>query len=182
MATATKTQNTKAFDKVYCTQLLLKYWPHLKKHCENLKTSYFEVEKVEMQILIDNMFTDPDVFVQGLVRGKERTQIILSHISETLRLWEGSCGATFGGRIRRRIIRGLYLDKPHKTMAQLALEEKKPVGIIGKYRDSAIRELSGLLFGVSGLFKTKEAMYIHTFEVKPQCLSSLVTAPAEDMQ
>lgn len=180
MTAAEKRIKAKAADKIYCTRLLLKYWPQLQLHCESVVINYSDVDDVEMRILLTNAFKDPEVYIASLMRGKERTQILLSHIKRSIQHWEMTCKNSYGGRIRRRIIRGLYLDEPRKTLSMIAVEENKPRGVIGKYLQSALKELSGLLFGSDGLLKTKGAMYIHTLEAMSQRPSSFKAASGED--
>jgi hypothetical protein len=161
----TPSQKAKAFDKIYCTRLLLKYWPELREHCDITLSTYAQIDKVQIKFLMENALVDPDVFVESLTRSKERSQLLLTHVDTMLKLWESRSGGTYVGRLRRRIIRGLYLEEPRKTVAMIAAEEDKPRGAIGEYIQSSIQELSALFFGVDGLMKTREALYLHTVGV-----------------
>lgn len=138
------------------TKLLLKNFLELEAHSQN---SVFELSKVndgEIFDILDMMTRDSsslDMQVESIKTSVGRTQLIVEHVREMLRLYEISCERSKKPEDMRRyrIIKGLYLEENPKTIQEIADEEGIDISTAYKDLNAGIRRLTALIFGVDGL-------------------------------
>ena len=138
------------------TKLLLKNFLELEAHSQN---SVFELSKVndgEIFDILDMMTrasSSLDMQVESIKTSVGRTQLIVEHVREMLRLYEISCERSKKPEDMRRyrIIKGLYLEENPKTIQEIADEEGIDISTAYKDLNAGIRRLTALIFGVDGL-------------------------------
>ena len=138
------------------TKLLLKNFLELEAHTQN---SVFELSKVndgEIFDILDMMTRDSsslDMQVESIKTSVGRTQLIVEHVREMLRLYEISCERSKKPEDMRRyrIIKSLYLEENPKTIQEIADEEGIDISTAYKDLNAGIRRLTALIFGVDGL-------------------------------
>ena len=138
------------------TKLLLKNFLELEAHSQN---SVFELSKVndgEIFDILDMMTRDSsslDMQVESIKTSVGRTQLIVEHVREMLRLYEIFCERSKKPEDMRRyrIIKGLYLEENPKTIQEIADEEGIDISTAYKDLNAGIRRLTALIFGVDGL-------------------------------
>lgn len=138
------------------TKLLLKNFLELEAHTQN---SVFELSRVndgEIFDILDMMTRDSsslDMQVESIKTSVGRTQLIVEHVREMLRLYEISCERSKKPEDMRRyrIIKGLYLEENPKTIQEIADEEGIDISTAYKDLNAGIRRLTALIFGVDGL-------------------------------
>ena len=94
-----------------------------------------------------------DMQVESIKTSVGRTQLIVEHVREMLRLYEISCERSKKPEDMRRyrIIKGLYLEENPKTIQEIADEEGIDISTAYKDLNAGIRRLTALIFGVDGL-------------------------------
>lgn len=146
-----KEKKAREYSNVDRTRILLAHFLELRLYAIGAVSDYKEVEDIEIHILINNGFIDPDTYIRSITRSKQTTQIILTHIQDAIRNWFVRCGKSHGGRLRRRIIKQRYLDSHRETFTEISRDENVPRHVIVNQHEVALKELSFLIFGADAL-------------------------------
>lgn len=141
--------------RLHNTRLLLKNYQMMKENCEEAVYRRTMAQKTNYE-LIESLMSgrdDSDEMVIASIReSAERTAVILTHIDKMIAIFRDYCSKS-GDRERRqyRVIRGSYLQKTRKTIAELADEFDVTERTIQKDREIGEERLSVLFFGIDGL-------------------------------
>lgn len=132
------------------TDLLLKNYKTFIAHCNAaIYTSKQLAANNAIDILDEIEDSDEEVYVQSIMRTKERTAIIVKHIKKVLDYYRYISRRELELERRCNVVFGIYIDR--KTYRQLAEEFYCSTKTIERDRKEAIEELSVLIFGVDGL-------------------------------
>jgi hypothetical protein len=152
-------------------ELLLRNWRRLEENIQNTLSNQDALAWRKIELLMDNPFMDRGARVESLTRQRQYTQIIYEHFKTTLENWMSSNRTSPAARLRRRLIQGLYLQIPRKTLKSF-INDKHSIGTLGKELEKAKRELATLVFGANGLLKTNGTAYGFAPELLKTALSS----------
>jgi hypothetical protein len=132
------------------TDLLLKNYKTFIAHCKTaVYTSKQLVGNNAVDILDEIEDSDDEVYIQSIMRTKERTAIIVKHIKRVLEYYRYISKKDSELERRCNVVFGIYIDR--KTYRQLAEELYCSTKTIERDRKESIEELSVLIFGVDGL-------------------------------
>lgn len=140
------------------TKLLLKNFRELEAHSNN---AVFELSKVQDGDLFDilDLMTrdsnDLDMQVESIKTSVGRTQLIVEHVREMLKLYEISCDRSDKPEDKRRYrtIERLYLAEEPWTAQEIASDEGIDISTVYKDLNEAIRRLTALIFGIDGIYR-----------------------------
>ncbi len=132
------------------TDLLLKNYKTFIAHCKTaIYTSKQLAENNAIDILDEIEDSDDEVYIQSIMRTKERTAIIVKHIKRILEYYRYLSRKDSELERKCNVVFGIYIEK--KTYRQMAEELYCSTKTIDRDRREAIEELSVLIFGVDGL-------------------------------
>lgn len=138
------------------TKLLLKNFRELEAHSNN---AVFELSKVQDGDLFDilDLMTrdsnDLDMQVESIKTSVGRTQLIVEHVREMLKIYEISCERSDKPEDMRRFrtIQRLYLQENPWTAQEVASDEGVDISTVYKDLNEAVRRLTALIFGIDGI-------------------------------
>lgn len=150
-----KIQKSRYDRRLRNTKLLLRNYRMFREHVEN---AIFEVSQLdENAIDILDMMWDTsstgELFVESIKKSVSRTQIIMTHVTDMLGLYEAYCLKSLkpeDGR-RYRVIESLYIVDNPITVREIATREGIDDRTVYKDIDAACEKLSALIFGIDGL-------------------------------
>lgn len=138
------------------TKLLLRNFRLFKAHSEH---AIYEgpCDETPQEILESLMMPGRDntLIVESIKKSVARTATIVQHTETMMNLYHAFC-VTSGsdGELRRwRVVSGLYIEEPRKTVAELAKAEGVVERMIYKDIDAACETIAALMFGIDGLKK-----------------------------
>lgn len=132
------------------TDLLLKNYNKFVAHCNAAIYTSKQLKLANAVDLLDEVDEqDDEVYVQSIMRTKERTFIIVNHIKRIVSYYKFITRSEPEKERKFNVLIGLYIDK--KTYSQLGEELFCSTKTIERDRKEAIEELSVLIFGVDGL-------------------------------
>ena len=143
------------------TKLLLKNYRSFVEHCNNAKYTVEnpikkEISKSNVTVqLFDDLYNlQDDAFVVSIIlKSKEKTKIILDHITMCLEFFEKKAKATNNQEMIRRykVIDYLYIKETPLSFEEIAEKEHISTKTVSRDKNKAIQELSVLFFGIDGL-------------------------------
>lgn len=150
-----KTQNERTDRRLRNTKLLLRNFRMFKAHAENaiFDASQIDEDAYDIIDLMSDRWNDSEMFVTSIKESVARTVTIVAHIETMLQLYEVFCersGNPEEGR-RNRVIRGMYVDEPAKTIKDLAGEFFVTTRTIYNDIDIACERIAALIFGIDGI-------------------------------
>ncbi len=134
------------------TDLLLKNYNKFVAHCNTAVYTSQQLKQSNAMDILDEMGKDEDeeeIYIQSIMRTKERTFIIVNHIKRILSYYKFIMRSEPDKLRKYNVMVGLYLEK--KTYNQLAEELYCSTKTIERDRKEAIGDISVLIFGVDGL-------------------------------
>ena len=151
-----KTQQKGRYDRrLRNTRLLLKNYRTLKQHAQGAVFNARKAKENAVDILdnLDDFTFDDTLYIESIKRSQQRTIIIMRHIDEMLKYYRIACEQSGREDEMRcyRIIMKTYIDDERKTAEQIAEEENIERRTVYKNITTAIKPLSGLIFGVDSL-------------------------------
>lgn len=151
----TKAKNERSDRRLRNTKLLLRNFRMFKVHAENAIYNALDVDENAYDIidLMSDRSADGEAIVESIKQSVARTVTIVSHIETMLRLYEVYCEQSSNPEeVRRsRVIRGLYVDDPPKTVKDLAEEFFVTPRTIYNDIDIACERIAALIFGIDGI-------------------------------
>jgi hypothetical protein len=151
-----KAQESRYNRRLRNTKTLLEHYRDFKDH---VAYAVFDVERLVYENAVDvlDLMWDPngnsELYVESIKKSVARTQLIVNHITEMLRIYEIVCARSPKPEDMRRyrVIEALYIiDKP-MTISEIKEKESVDERTIYRDRDTAIEKLSSLIFGIDGL-------------------------------
>ena len=137
------------------TRLLLKNYRTFKQHAQGAVFNARKAKENAVDILdsLDDFNFDDTLYIESIKRSQQRTIIIMRHIDEMLKYYRIACEQSGREDEMRcyRIIMKTYIDDERKTAEQIAEEENIERRTVYKNITTAIKPLSGLIFGVDSL-------------------------------
>lgn len=143
------------------TKLLLKNYRSFVEHCNNAKYTVEnpikkEISKSNVTVqLFDDLYNlqDDAFVVSSILKSKEKTKIILDHITMCLEFFEKKAKATNNQEMIRRykVIDYLYIKEIPLSFEEIAEKEHISTKTVSRDKNKAIQELSVLFFGIDGL-------------------------------
>jgi DNA-directed RNA polymerase specialized sigma subunit len=132
------------------TDLLLKNYNKFVAHCNTAIYTSKQLKQANAVDLLDEVEDqDDEVYVQSIMRTKERTFIIVNHIKRIISYYKFITRSEPENERKFNVIVGLYVNK--KTFCELGKELYCSTKTVERDRKEAIEELSVLIFGVDGL-------------------------------
>lgn len=137
------------------TRLLLKNYRTFKQHAQGAVFNAKQASENAIDILenLDEFTFDDDLYIESIKRSQQRTIIIMRHVDEMLKYYRIACEQSGREDEMRcyRIIMATYIDEERKTAEEIAEAEHIERRTVYKNINSAIKPLSGLIFGVDSL-------------------------------
>lgn len=137
------------------TRLLLKNYRTFKQHAQGAVFSAKQASENAIDILesLDEFTFDDDLYIESIKRSQQRTIIIMRHVDEMLKYYRIACEQSGREDEMRcyRIIMATYINEERKTAEEIAEAEHIERRTVYKNINSAIKPLSGLIFGVDSL-------------------------------
>ncbi len=132
------------------TDLLMKNYKNFVVHCRNAVYTSRQIKQANAVDILDECEDmDDEVYIQSILKTKERTAIIVNHIKTILAFYKFRTSSEIEGKRRYNVITGYYIDG--KTYQRLADEYNCSSKTIERDKKEAIEELSVLIFGIDGL-------------------------------
>ena len=153
-------KTTKRYDRrLRNTGLLLKNYRKLKIHNKETERSMKEIKHENAIDILDDIesINDEEQYIQSISRTKKRTNIILRHIDKMLKYYKAISECENDNKVRGyKIIYRLYiqqLGEREKTPTYESVAEEFNISERTVSRDvkEAIKDLSGLFFGIDGI-------------------------------
>lgn len=138
------------------TKLLLRNYRLFRAHAEN---AVYEgpCDETPQEILESLMMPGRDntLIVESIKKSVARTATIVQHMETMMKLYQTFCMASGSeGDLRRwRVVSGLYIEEPRRTVPKLAKAEGVVERMIYKDVDAACETIAALMFGIDGLKK-----------------------------
>lgn len=152
-----KSQKNRHDRRLRNTKMLLRNYRMLSAHCTSAiydAKQIVDENAIDILDLMEDYLYDEDLYVESIKKSAKRTYIIMSHISEMLKIFEVVClnsGKPEDER-RFRVIEHMYISEHNQlTVKEIAKEEKIHDRTVYKDIDAACEKLSALLFGIDGL-------------------------------
>ena len=135
------------------TETLLKNYNNFKEHIENSIYAASQIKDENMEEDMDYDEEIEDTFVNSILKSKERTKIMMTHIDNCLEYYTLKCLSSKREDIQRRIqvIKMLYTNEEPKTYEEISEELNCSTKTINNTKNVAIKELSSLFFGIDGV-------------------------------
>lgn len=143
---------------LYNTKKLLENYTKLKDYVENAVSSVDEVKEndfINPEELLGFRILDSDQMLNSMIRGINRTKLMLAHIDRMLEVYRADCQRSSSTVKQRRweIIRMMYLDRDdQKSTKQIAEYYNMEISGIQKEAKAARRDLTALFFGLDAMF------------------------------
>lgn len=144
--------------RLHNTQLLLSNYRMLAAYVE--EAVYTPTPEDENAIdILDCMCAEAwkteDVEIESIKRSVARTHILMEHVTSMLELYHTYCNQSSHSEDRRRwrVISGMYIENPEKTVTRLSKQEHCDTRTIQRDIKFATEKLSALFFGLDGLEK-----------------------------
>lgn len=139
--------------KLHNSKLLLRNYKRFQTHCTESQftaTQLIDSELIEMIKDADNI-DDNNIYIESILRTKERTAIMLNHIKRVLDFYMYTAESSEQEPYRRRakVIKYKYIDG--KGNEEIAARLNIHTRTVDKDIDKAIAEISPLLFGIDGI-------------------------------
>lgn len=136
------------------TKLLLKNYRMFKEHCSRAVFDASQLDENAIDILDLMWGRDGSTFVASIKKSAQRTQIILRHIDEMLDAYAGLCQLSGREEEMRRMreVFAFYIDNPGMTVEQISEQEHITISTVYRDIDIVTEKLTGLIFGLDGLF------------------------------
>lgn len=132
------------------TDLLLRNYQKFVAHCNTAVYTSKQLKQANAIDILDEVEDEEDeIYVQSIMRTRERTFIIVKHIKRILSYYKFITGSEPDKLRKYNVITGLYIER--KTYNQLSEELYCSTKTIERDKKEAIDELSVLIFGVDGL-------------------------------
>lgn len=146
--------------RLHNTKLLLRNYRVLNEHYKN---AVFSVEKAieetdafnEIIELMNNTFSDDEVYIESIRQSALRTRVIMAHVNKMLAVYENICERSIRQDDARhwRVIKAMYIDEIAITATEVAAIENIDKRTVYKDIDAAVSDLTVLFFGINGLEK-----------------------------
>lgn len=137
------------------TRLLLKNYRTFKQHAQGAVFNAKQATENAIDILesLDEFTFDDSLYIESIKRSQQRTIIIMRHVDEMLKYYRIACEQSGREDEMRcyRIIMATYIDEERKTAEEIAEAEHIERRTVYKNISSAIKPLSGLIFGVDSI-------------------------------
>lgn len=137
-------------NKLHNTKLLLKNYSKFQEHCDTAQFTAKNLIDSELLDMLEDESTD-QVYIQSILRTKERTAIMLNHIRSVLDYYTFLAEKNNDEpHIRRcKVLHYMYIDKikPEQIAEKLNINDRT----VWKDINKAVEEISPLLFGIDGL-------------------------------
>ncbi len=150
-----KSKNERSDRRLRNTKLLLRNFRMFKAHAENAIYDAMDVDENAYDIidLMSDRWSDSEAVVESIKQSVARTVTIVSHVETMLRLYEVYCEQSGNPEEARRdrVIRGLYVDDPAKSVKDLAEEFSVTPRTIYNDIDIACERVAALIFGIDGI-------------------------------
>ena len=140
--------------KLHNTELLMRNYRVLKVHTDNSVFDAAHLNESAADILINMMsLKDDGMVVESIKRSAERTAIMMAHIDAMLDLFKQLCERSCNELQMRKydVLYQLYIAGTNMTVKQLAEHYNISKESVYADKNSAIRQLSALLFGIDAL-------------------------------
>lgn len=146
--------------KIRDTKLLLKNYRLFKKHIKETTYTEGQLETATVSEILDKLYILEDsekddlTIVQGILKSKKRTEIIITHIDTIILGYTTSASKSKDNEFKRRanVINKLFIEgKKGKSYEQIAEEEHTSVSSVKRDKNRAIKEIAILLFGIDGI-------------------------------
>lgn len=143
--------------KIRNTNLLLKNYKRFKEHIENTVCTEEELETATVTDILDSLYNleddekDDITIVQGILKSKKRTEIILKHIDKIINFYMYDAGSTNDIELKRRadVIYKLYIEG--KNLEEITDELHISISTAKRDRKRATNEIAILMFGIDGI-------------------------------
>lgn len=140
--------------KLHNTELLLKHYKILKAHADHSIFDAAHLKESAADLLISMMsLKDDGMVVESIQRSAERTTIMMAHIDAMLEVFKRWCRSS-GAELQVRkydVLYQLYIAEESMTVKQLAELYNISKESVYADKNSAIKQLSALLFGIDAL-------------------------------
>lgn len=140
--------------KLHNTELLMKNYRVLKAHTDHSLFDATHLQESAADILINMMsLKDDGMVVESIKRSAERTAIMMAHIDAMLELFKRWCDGS-GDELQLRkydVLYQLYIAEKYMTVKQLAEHHNISKESVYADKNSALKQLSALLFGIDAL-------------------------------
>lgn len=146
--------------KIRDTKLLLKNYRLFKKHIKETTYTEGQLETATVSEILDKLYILEDsekddlTIVQGILKSKKRTEIIITHIDTIILGYTTSASKSKDNEFKRRanVVNKLFIEgKKGKSYEQIADEEHTSVSSVKRDKNRAIKEIAILLFGIDGI-------------------------------
>lgn len=144
--------------KLRNTKLLLRNFRMFKLHSENAVAELQDIDEDAYQVFEEMMMSSERIsnnslFVESIKKSVARTRIIVTHVSDMLRLYEIYCSQSGKPEDTRRfrVISAMYIDDEPLDVPQIADIEGIDERTVYKDIDAAVNKLSALIFGIDGV-------------------------------
>lgn len=143
--------------KIRNTNLLLKNYKRFKEHIKNTVCTEEELETATVTDILDSLYNleddekDDITIVQGILKSKKRTEIILKHIDKIINFYMYDAESTNDIELKRRadVIYKLYIEG--KNLEEITDELHISISTAKRDRKRATNEIAILMFGIDGI-------------------------------
>lgn len=140
--------------KLYNTELLMKNYRVLKAHTDYSIFDAMHLKESAADLLISMMSLKEDgMVVESIKKSAERTAIMMAHIDAMLEVFKRWCGSS-GDELQVRkydVLYQFYIAEESMTVKQLAELYNISKESVYTDKNSALKQLSTLLFGIDAL-------------------------------
>lgn len=145
-----KREDKRYKNKLHNTKLLLKNYSKFKEHCDSAQFTAKNLIDNELLDMLEDDSND-QVYIQSILRTKERTAIMLNHIKNVLDYYTFLAEKNNDNANARRCkaLHYMYIDKMKLEQIADALNINERT--VWKDVNRAVEEISPLLFGIDGL-------------------------------
>lgn len=135
------------------TQLLFKNYRNLKLHFD--EATYKSSNESAISILeeLDDFSGDNELIIESISKSRERTAIIMRHISKMLSLFRyiSDSSKRTGDNLKYRIIEMSYINDEYKSVEEISWDLGIDTRTLHRHKNESLSILSGLIFGVDGI-------------------------------
>lgn len=148
----TNRENKRYDKKLHNSKLLLRNYKRFKVHCTEAQITATQlVDKELLDMIKEGEQAEDTVYINSIMRTKERTAIMLNHIKRVLEFYMYTAENSNDEQLKRRakVIQYKYIkgQKDEEIADKLHIHPRT----VGKDIDKAVPELSPLLFGIDGV-------------------------------
>lgn len=146
--------------KVRDTKLLLSHYRKFKKHIKETIYTEEQLDTSTTSEILDRLYILEDdekddlTIVQSILKSKKRTEIILNHVDNIIKVYMTNAIHSKNIEMKRRanVINKLFIDgKKGKSYEEIANEEHTSVSSVKRDKNRAITEIAVLMFGIDGI-------------------------------